>query len=99
MPYKRRPTPEEVATAKDAVRSLWVRALDETRAAANMSAHLLPAQVEAHARDVCLRALSCLSIEARERVLRALVERYVPAAANSSHKATVRSHSTGSNRE
>jgi hypothetical protein len=92
-------TREEMAAARLEVRSAWSRAVNETRGAANMSGGHSPAEVEALARDVCERALSALSIEARERVARTLAIRYIPAAANSPHMATVRSRAAGSSGE
>ena len=92
-------TPGEVAAARNEVRSAWTRAVNETRGAANMSGGHPTDEVEALARDVCVRALSGLSIEGRERVVEALALRYFPAAANSPRVATVRSRAAGSNGE
>lgn len=97
MPSKRAGsrTPSELAAARNEVRSAWARAVNETRGAANMSAAHPADEVEALARDVCIRALTALSIEARERVVRTLAARYIPGAANSPHMATVRSRAKG----
>ena len=92
-------TGEQMAAARNEVRAAWTRATNETRGAANMSGGHSPGEVEALVRDVCMRALSALSIEGRERVTRTLADRYIPAAANSPHATTVRSRAAGSNRE
>lgn len=99
MPTKRGPmSPREVALARNETREAWRRATEETRGAAKMSATHPPVEVEVLAYDLCVRAFAGLSIEARERLARLLAERYIPAAANSPHSATVRSHGERSTR-
>lgn len=78
------------------MRSAWTRALNETRGAANMSGGHPTDEVETLARDLCVRALSALSIEGRERVMESLRHRYLPAAAAGS--ATGASVATARNR-